>query len=227
MNPCVAHLSGNHRKEATTDRILVFSCSVVPSSEAYEGHCIQRRATAPSSGTQLSFVPAALVAVGPWTSSLAPWNSGTRYDARQEGQELISWTKTRPRQITSCLSYDLGHTDNGGDDDSWHPFSSGVLNSMKGTSHTLSTQLVPSWQRPLAWWLRLILTGCDANAEPPPPPDLRNLTSVFFAIHLAGGHIGLPILVATFLLSKTANRHPTVVNFCIIWILYSIIYSLL
>ncbi|KAI1789824.1 hypothetical protein LXA43DRAFT_551658 [Ganoderma leucocontextum] len=60
-----------------------------------------------------------------------------------------------------------------------------------------------------------------------PPPDLRSLTSVFFAVHLAGGHIGLPILVATFLLSKTANRHPTVVNFCIIWILYSIIYCLL
>ena len=94
MNTCVAHLSGNHRKEATTDRILVFSCSVVPSSEAYEGRCIQRPATAPSSGTQLSFVPAALVTVGPWTSSLAPWNSGTRQDARQEGQELISWTST-------------------------------------------------------------------------------------------------------------------------------------
>ncbi len=72
-----------------------------------------------------------------------------------------------------------------------------------------------------------MLTGCDGIAEPPPPPDLRNLTSVFFAIHLAGGHIGLPILVATFLLSKTANRHPTVINFCIIWILYSIIYCLL
>ncbi|KAI0801086.1 hypothetical protein C8Q74DRAFT_1364735 [Fomes fomentarius] len=59
------------------------------------------------------------------------------------------------------------------------------------------------------------------------PPDLRNLTSVFFAIHLLGGHIGLPILVATFLFSKTAKRHPTVVNFCVIWILYSIIYCLL
>ena len=70
-------------------------------------------------------------------------------------------------------------------------------------------------------------TGCDATAEPPPPPNLRNQTSVFFTIHLAGGHIGLPVLVATFLLSKTANRHPTVVNFCIVWILYSIIYCLL
>ncbi|TBU49926.1 hypothetical protein BD309DRAFT_850608 [Dichomitus squalens] len=61
----------------------------------------------------------------------------------------------------------------------------------------------------------------------PTPLDLRDLSSVFFAIHLVGGHIGLPIVVATFLISKTANRHPTVINFCIVWILYSIIYCLL
>ncbi|KAH9898215.1 hypothetical protein C8Q73DRAFT_391279 [Cubamyces lactineus] len=61
----------------------------------------------------------------------------------------------------------------------------------------------------------------------PPPPDLRALTPVFLTIQLAGGHIGLPILVATFLFCKTAKRHPTVVNFCVIWILYSIIYCLL
>ncbi|KAI0734995.1 hypothetical protein C8Q76DRAFT_765601 [Earliella scabrosa] len=60
-----------------------------------------------------------------------------------------------------------------------------------------------------------------------PPPDLRYLTPVFFAIHLVGGHIGLPILVATFTFSKTAKRHPTVVNFCMTWIVYSIIYCLL
>ena len=61
----------------------------------------------------------------------------------------------------------------------------------------------------------------------PPPPNLRALTPVFLTIQLAGGHIGLPILIATFLFSKTAKRHPTVVNFCVIWILYSIIYCLL
>ncbi|KAI0673318.1 hypothetical protein C8Q78DRAFT_616070 [Trametes maxima] len=61
----------------------------------------------------------------------------------------------------------------------------------------------------------------------PPPPDLQPLTPVFLTIHLAGGHIGLPILVATFLFSKNAKRHATVVNFCVIWILYSIIYCLL
>ncbi|KAI0756825.1 hypothetical protein C8Q80DRAFT_1091399 [Daedaleopsis nitida] len=60
-----------------------------------------------------------------------------------------------------------------------------------------------------------------------PPPDMRGLDSVFFAIHILGGHIGLPILVATFLFSKTAKRHPTVINFCVTWILYSIIYCLL
>ncbi|TFK94370.1 hypothetical protein K466DRAFT_353312 [Polyporus arcularius HHB13444] len=61
----------------------------------------------------------------------------------------------------------------------------------------------------------------------PPPPDLKSLSSVFFALHLAGGHIGLPLLVATFCISKTTKRHLTVINFCIVWILYSIIYCLL
>ncbi|KAI0361424.1 hypothetical protein OH77DRAFT_427554 [Trametes cingulata] len=61
----------------------------------------------------------------------------------------------------------------------------------------------------------------------PPPPDLRELTPVFLAIHLIGGHIGLPLLVATFLFSKHAKRPSTIINFCIIWILYSIIYCLL
>ncbi|KAI0778365.1 hypothetical protein BD413DRAFT_106651 [Trametes elegans] len=58
-------------------------------------------------------------------------------------------------------------------------------------------------------------------------PDLSALTPLFFTIHLVGGHVGLPALVATFLLSKTAKRHATVVNFCVVWILYSIIYCLL
>ncbi|KAH9944229.1 uncharacterized protein BXZ73DRAFT_96718 [Epithele typhae] len=60
-----------------------------------------------------------------------------------------------------------------------------------------------------------------------PPPDLTDLTSVFFAIHLVGGHIGLPLLVVTFLFSKTAKRHPTIINFCVTWIIYSVIYCLM
>ncbi|KAI0375183.1 hypothetical protein BV20DRAFT_253376 [Pilatotrama ljubarskyi] len=63
--------------------------------------------------------------------------------------------------------------------------------------------------------------------EEPPPPDLTALTPVFLAIHVIGGHIGLPLVVATYLFSKTARRHPTIINFCAIWILYSIIYCLL
>ena len=70
------------------------------------------------------------------------------------------------------------------------------------------------------------LTSSGAAADPP-SPDLSGLTPVFFAIHLAGGHIGLPILVGTFLFSKTAKRHPTIVNFCVTWIFYSVIYCLL
>ncbi|KAH9932408.1 hypothetical protein B0H21DRAFT_760604 [Amylocystis lapponica] len=58
-------------------------------------------------------------------------------------------------------------------------------------------------------------------------PNLRSLTPVYFALHLVGGHIGLPFLVCTFLVSKSIHRHPTIINFCITWIIYSIIYCLL
>lgn len=56
---------------------------------------------------------------------------------------------------------------------------------------------------------------------------LESLTSVFFGLHIVGGHVGLPILVLTFLFSKKVSRHPTIVNFCVTWILYSVSFCLL
>jgi len=58
-------------------------------------------------------------------------------------------------------------------------------------------------------------------------PNLAGLTPVYFALHLAGGHVGLPILVLTFLLSKEVQRHPVIINFCITWMIYSISFCLL
>lgn len=57
-------------------------------------------------------------------------------------------------------------------------------------------------------------------------PSLASLKPVYLALHIVGGHIGLPLLVLTFLLSKRASCHPTLMNFCIIWILYSVFYCL-
>lgn len=39
--------------------------------------------------------------------------------------------------------------------------------------------------------------------------------------------IGLPILILTFLFAKSVHRHRTLVNFCITWLIYSVVYSLL
>ncbi|KAL6310177.1 hypothetical protein BKA93DRAFT_187823 [Sparassis latifolia] len=62
-----------------------------------------------------------------------------------------------------------------------------------------------------------------------PAPNLRSLTPVYLALHIVGGHIALPILVFIYLVSKKvrAHRHPTVVNFCVTWIIYSVTYCLL
>jgi len=49
---------------------------------------------------------------------------------------------------------------------------------------------------------------------------------VFLAFQLID-QIVLPVLVATFVLSKSAKRHPTVVNVCVTWIITGIVSSLL
>ncbi|OCH94677.1 hypothetical protein OBBRIDRAFT_746913 [Obba rivulosa] len=54
----------------------------------------------------------------------------------------------------------------------------------------------------------------------------RVLPIAYFVLQLLGGHIGLPLLVLTFLLSRKVPRRPTVINLCIVWILYSVTYCL-
>ncbi|OBZ71540.1 hypothetical protein A0H81_08424 [Grifola frondosa] len=51
--------------------------------------------------------------------------------------------------------------------------------------------------------------------------------SVWLFFQIAADHILLPILVATFLLSRSIARHPTVINVCCTWIIAGIISSLL
>jgi len=50
--------------------------------------------------------------------------------------------------------------------------------------------------------------------------------NVWIYFNLIGNTILLPIVVLTFLFSKTAKRHPTLINLCITWI-FSGIFALL
>lgn len=56
--------------------------------------------------------------------------------------------------------------------------------------------------------------------------DLSYLSPSYLGLQLAGGHIGLPILVILFFSSRRIQRPATVINFCITWIIYSVSYSL-
>jgi hypothetical protein len=58
------------------------------------------------------------------------------------------------------------------------------------------------------------------------PPDLQHLTSVYLALLISGGQIGLPAIVLTASMCRKVTWHPTIINFCITWIVYSIIYCL-
>ena len=60
-----------------------------------------------------------------------------------------------------------------------------------------------------------------------PVPGTGSLLATYVGLHIAGGHIGMPVLVLLFLCSKHVQRPITVINFCITWIVYSISYSLL
>ncbi|EPT01513.1 hypothetical protein FOMPIDRAFT_1048669 [Fomitopsis schrenkii] len=57
-------------------------------------------------------------------------------------------------------------------------------------------------------------------------PSLQQSAPFYFALHIISGHVLLPLLTATFLLSNRVKRHPTVVNFCVTWVIYSVSYSL-
>lgn len=48
------------------------------------------------------------------------------------------------------------------------------------------------------------------------------LMKLYLALQIIPSHIGLPLLVITFLFSKGAKRHPTLINVCISWIMSGI-----
>lgn len=50
---------------------------------------------------------------------------------------------------------------------------------------------------------------------------------VFFIFLIAGGHILLPGVLATFALSKHVKRDPAMISFVISWVIYSMTMSLL
>lgn len=58
-------------------------------------------------------------------------------------------------------------------------------------------------------------------------PDMTNLAPVYYNLLLVGGQICLPILILILCISKRVKRHPTIINFLVTWIIYSIIYCLL
>ncbi|RDX42484.1 hypothetical protein OH76DRAFT_1458755 [Lentinus brumalis] len=51
--------------------------------------------------------------------------------------------------------------------------------------------------------------------------------AVWLFFQIAGDHVLLPLLVATFLFSKSILRHPTVINVCCTWIIAGVVSSLL
>ncbi|EJC98370.1 uncharacterized protein FOMMEDRAFT_171030 [Fomitiporia mediterranea MF3/22] len=58
-------------------------------------------------------------------------------------------------------------------------------------------------------------------------PHAGTYLAVWLFFQIAADHVGLPILVATFLFAKTVKRNPTLINMCITWIIAGVSSSLL
>ncbi|KAF9486294.1 hypothetical protein BDN70DRAFT_926559 [Pholiota conissans] len=59
------------------------------------------------------------------------------------------------------------------------------------------------------------------------PQNLSWLRPSFLGLHIAGGFVGLPILIITLLFSDDIPRQPDLINFCITWVIYSFSYTIL
>jgi len=56
--------------------------------------------------------------------------------------------------------------------------------------------------------------------------ELRSQQKAFLALQIAGGHVGLPIVLIFAVFSRKVRRDPTFLNFCITWIFSSVVFSL-
>ena len=64
----------------------------------------------------------------------------------------------------------------------------------------------------------------NGNQDRSRPP----LLSLFFAFQIIGGHIGFPIMLAVvFALRNASSRHPLFINFCVTWIVSSVVFCIL
>ena len=83
-------------------------------------------------------------------------------------------------------------------------------------------------------FLPLIVRDAEARAHSlHGPPSLSmstpssGLTAAFFALYIAGGIVGLPLVFLSIVASQKPGRHPTLLNFCATWFFSSVIYTLL
>ena len=57
-------------------------------------------------------------------------------------------------------------------------------------------------------------------------PDMSYLIPYYLTLHIAGGHVGLPIVVLILMFSKRVRRPRAVLNMLISFIIYSISFCL-
>jgi len=59
------------------------------------------------------------------------------------------------------------------------------------------------------------------------PTYKKAVLAIFFLLQILGGHVGVPIILGTFVVVKSIRRHPLLINFLITWVLYATSFCLL
>ena len=59
-----------------------------------------------------------------------------------------------------------------------------------------------------------------------PHLELRKQQTIFFALQIFAGHVGLPILLIASVLFRKPRPDLTFINFCVPWVLSSIVFSI-
>ena len=72
----------------------------------------------------------------------------------------------------------------------------------------------------------LLLTLYSLLLANVPSKNILDLQPLFIFLQVFGGQIGMPLFVGTLLFAPSVKRHLTLVNFCLSWIIYSIVYCL-
>ncbi|KAJ7491044.1 hypothetical protein FB451DRAFT_1166349 [Mycena latifolia] len=80
---------------------------------------------------------------------------------------------------------------------------------------------------PVVFYLQQLVTQYTLHPANGTQAHRNGLIVGFMFLQIFGGHIGIPLVLLTVAFSKNVQRHPTLINFCVAWLMYATAFTLL